>query len=92
MPLSIEVLDGQIISMVDNQGKPVTDAKETLDQYASVDKLFGILDTAINGGADKVTAEYNADYGYPTSISIDYVEQAADDEISFDVSNFEVLK
>jgi hypothetical protein len=91
MPLTIEVKDGQVVSMVDNQGQPVTDFKDTFDQYSSIEKLFELLDLAMNGGADKVTVTYHATYGYPEAVDIDYVEEAIDDEISFTISNLEVL-
>jgi len=91
MPLTIEIQDGQVVSMVDNQGQPVTDFKETFDQYNSIEKLFATLDSAENGGADKVTVTYNAEFGYPESVYIDYIEMAADDEIGFTVSEFESL-
>ncbi len=96
MPLSIEIQDGQVVSMVDNQGQPVTDFKETFDRYNSIEKLFATLDaaenaTAENGGADKVTVTYNAEFGYPESVYIDYIEMATDDEIGFTVSEFESL-
>ena len=96
MPLSIEIQDGQVVSMVDNQGQPVTEFKETFDQYNSIEKLFATLDAAENaatenGGADKVTVTYNAEFGYPESVYIDYIEMATDDEIGFTVSEFESL-
>src|SRR5689334_3283800 len=88
MPLTIEVQDGKVVSMVNSQGQPVTNP-EMLDTYTSIDKLFEILDKALNGGADKVTVTYNSQYGYPESISIDYVAEAVDDEMAFEVSNFQ---
>ena len=32
-----------------------------------------------------------ADLGYPTSVSIDYIENAIDDEVAFTVSSFQLL-
>lgn len=92
MPLTIEIKDGQVVSMLDNQGQSLAAFADAFETYNSIGKLFGILDSALNGGADKVTVEYNADYGYPQSISIDYVEQAMDDEMGFTINEFEILK
>ena len=88
MPLAIEVKDGKVISILDNAGQPVPQFAETFDSYNTIEKLFSKL----NDKADKITVEYNKQYGYPESIYIDYIEKAVDDEISFTVSNFTVLK
>jgi len=93
MPLTIEMRDGQVVSMLDNQGQSIIDNFDPLfEEYNSIDKLFDVLASAIKGGADKVTVEYNADHGYPQSVYIDYFEKAADDEMSFTVSDFEILE
>ncbi len=78
--------------MVDPAGQPVPQFTDTFDKYNTIEKLFNTLDSALNGGADKTTVEYNAENGYPESINIDYIEKAIDDEISFTVSDFVVLK
>lgn len=88
MPLAIEVKDGKVISMVDSAGQPVPQFADIFDTYNTIEKLFGKLSEK----ADKITVEYNKQYGYPESIYIDYIEKATDDEISFTVSNFVVLK
>ncbi len=88
MPLAIEVKDGKVISITDSAGQSVDQFAEIFDAYNTIEKLFNKLDEK----ADKITVEYNAEQGYPQSIYIDYIEQAADDEISFTVSNFTVLK
>jgi hypothetical protein len=49
------------------------------------------LDSSQNGDADEVLVTYDATYGFPTSISIDQIKEAVDDEISYQVENFEVL-
>lgn len=91
MPLSIEVKDGQVVSMVDSQGQPITEFVEEFEQYNTVEKLFNTVEAMSNGGADKVTVEYNAEYGYPHSINIDRVEEAIDDELLLEITEFETL-
>lgn len=91
MPLSIEVKDGQVVSMLDNQGQPITQFVEEFEKYNTIEKLFNIVEQTSNGGADKVTIEYNAEHGYPQSIDIDYIEEAIDDELLLEVSEFEIL-
>lgn len=92
MPLTIEIKDGQVVSMLDSQAQSVSEFADTFERYNTIEKLFGVLDSALNGGADKVTVDYNADYGYPQSTSVDYIELAMDDEMSFTISEFEILK
>jgi hypothetical protein len=92
MPLKIEVKDGQVVSMTDKDGQPTpANYANTFNKAASIENLFAILDSAI-GSASKVTVEYDADYGYPKSIVIDYSKMVYDDEIGYYVENFEVLK
>jgi hypothetical protein len=45
----------------------------------------------LNGAADKVDVEYDPTYGFPTTASIDFVEEAVDDELYLSISNFEEL-
>lgn len=92
MPLTVEVQDGKVVSMLDVQGKPVSDLGDMFDTYNTIDKLFAKLDAALNGEADSTTVEYDSAKGFPTSIYIDYIQEAADDEIGFTVSNLTALE
>ena len=92
MPLTIEVQDGQVISEVDNTGQPVSQFKEVFEKYNTIEKLFDLANAAQTGDADKVAAEYNAEYGYPQMIYVDYLANAADDEMNYAVDLFEILK
>jgi hypothetical protein len=92
MPVSVEVNNGKIISMVGKDGQSTAQYQDTLAQYASVEKLFGTVDAAAKGNAYQLAVEYDSNYGYPQIIHIDYSEKLSDDEISFTVSNLEVLR
>lgn len=95
MPLSIEVRDGEVVSMAYSDGQAVlhTDPNfENFSQYATFERLFAELDTDLNGGADEVTVSYDPTYGFPFQIQIDFIKLAMDDELSLTVSDFEVLK
>lgn len=94
MPLNIEVKDGEILSMKSSDGTPIssTDPEfETFSRYATIDRIFSELKAALGGEADEVTVSYDATYGFPTQISIDYIKQAVDDEMGFTISDFEKL-
>ncbi len=93
-PITVEVKDGQIVSMVGANGAEVLDTDPVyamLSQYANVDSLLVWLGDAL-ATADKVEATYDATYGFPTSVAVDYITEATDDEIWIDVSNFEALE
>lgn len=92
MPLTVEVKDGQVVSLTDVNGQPIREEfRANFEEAATVERLFAIVESAASGGADEVKVEYDAAYGFPASISIDYIKEAVDDEIGYQVSNFEVL-
>ena len=92
MPLIIEVQDGKVGSMEFQSGKEIDPSlRELFDKYATIDRLFAELEADLNGAADKVDVEYDPTYGFHTKASIDFVEEAVDDELYLSSSNFEVL-
>lgn len=95
MPLTVEVKDGQIISLTDAQGVQVLDTDPSyplFSQYATIENLFEELESGLKGGADLVNVTYDEVLGYPVEIYFDYIEAAVDDELSVAVSNLIVLK
>jgi Family of unknown function (DUF6174) len=62
-----------------------------LDFGLSVDGLFAEIATARSGGAHYLGVRYDADYGYPTYIRIDWVERFVDDEVTWVAGKFTVL-
>ena len=93
-PITVEVKDGQIVSMIGANGAEVLDtdpAYAALSQYANVDSLLTWVGEAL-ANADKIDVSYDATYGFPSSVSVDYIAEATDDEIWIEVSNFEVLE
>lgn len=94
MPITVEVQNGEIISMNASDGTPITATDpgyETFSSYATMDRIFSTLEAGVAGDADEVTVKYDPTYGFPTEIYFDYIKAAADDELSLSVSNFEVL-
>ncbi len=95
MPVTIEVENDQVVSITSVKGT-VIDASNTVlypvvQPYATIDDLFEKLKSA-QAEAEEVTVVYDTTYGYPTSITIDYIKQAADDELYLTVESFEVLQ
>lgn len=88
-PVRIEVLDGVVSSAVyvDNE-EPIA---SPLTSVPTIEDLFDEIRDALNGMAFSVTADYDADLGYPIGVSIDHIENAIDDEMAFNVSLFQLL-
>jgi len=94
MPMTVEVQNGEIISMIDANGEafPLTDPmSEFVLKYATIDRIFSELDSDSVRNADKLTVTYDSTYGFPSDVSIDFIELAADDELYLSVSAFEAL-
>ena len=91
MPLSIVVSDGEVVSLATADGSDPGPSLEYFSQADTIEELFDIIETAQSGAADEVKVQYDPDYGYPVSIDIDYIEEAIDDEISYQVANLEFL-
>ncbi len=95
MPLTIEVKDGEVVSMTRMDGSTVKAGEPLYDAaiaYSTMERVFDSLKADLNGGAEKVTVTYDPTYGYPNKIDIDNIIQAVDDELYIQISNFEVLK
>ena len=91
MPLSIEVANGAVQSMTYNDGTPVPqDQTENFARYSTIDAVFGVTADALHR-ADDVKVAYDPTYGFPSSVQIDYMRNAADDELTLSLSNFQPL-
>jgi len=94
MPLVAEVLNGEIVSLTGSDGSviAVDDPNyELFSKYATIDRLFSELEAGLGGGADAVTVTYDSTYGFPTESSIDFITEAADDELYLSASGLEAL-
>lgn len=90
-PVVIEVRNGKRTSITAAQSGLPVDAKY-FKKYDTIPKLFNVIKTAIQDKADNISVTYNPTLGYPTSISIDPEQLAADEEIWLTISNFQIIK
>ncbi len=85
----IRVLDGIVGSAV------YADTEEPislpLTSVPTIGDLFDEIADAMDATAFAVVADYDEDMGYPTSVAIDFIEDAIDDEMAFTVSSFQLL-
>jgi hypothetical protein len=66
--------------------------KSKYELYLSVEGLFDYIQTAIDKKAYSVDVTYDAELGYPTSVNVDYIQRAVDDEIRFRTGKLVVEK
>jgi hypothetical protein len=93
MPLTVEVKDDKVVSITSGKGAVIDSTNpsyEIFQNYVPMENLFAQLKSALEE-ADEVTVGYDATYGFPTSIAIDQIKEATDDELWITVENFEVL-
>jgi len=58
--------------------------------FPNVEGMFSIIDAALERDAARIEVQYDATYGYPTRILIDYDGQwGNDDEVVYTISNFQ---
>lgn len=86
----ITVRDGVPVS-VQPVGEQGAHAGELWSHYDTVEELFGVVQNAIEQDADRLDATFNARFGLPVEVDIDYSEGAADDEFGFIVQTFDRL-
>ena len=98
MPLIVEVKDGKVVSLQSESVGEINPANlQYYERYLTIDKLFNEIEKGFKSEdaeskpAETLTATYDETYGFPTQISIDFIEQAVDDELGLTISNFEVL-
>ena len=94
MPVTVEVRDGQVISVTDSQGQPVA-ADDPIRSFGSeplmtIEGVFAYAREALQT-ADKTDITYDPALGYPVNLIIDRIELAIDDEMSVLISELEVL-
>ena len=86
-PVIIKVQNGVNLS-VEYAQEPKEVTNDFFKPLDTIDKLFGIIQNAIDTGADSLIVEYDATYGYPKSIEIDPITNAIDEEISYFIEAF----
>lgn len=88
-PLKVSVKNGKITQVINlNTNQSITD----LDFPNNIDQLFEIIETAIKENADEILVNYDATFGYPTRIAIDYQTMLADDEVTYLAENLVKLE
>lgn len=87
--LNGQVLNGSVQSTFDGQIDTAL-VSDFYKPYNTIDKVFDYVDGAIKE-ADETTIEYDPTYGFPSTVSVDWIKQAIDDEMYLTLSDFEPL-
>lgn len=88
-PVVVEVRGGAVVERTYASGTSVD--PQYADLFTAVPGLFDLIDEAIRRDAAGLAVRYNAEYGYPESIQIDWVAGAVDDEVSYRITDFALL-
>ena len=84
-PAEVVVQSGVRVSVTDVQtGEPIP--AEWRQYYLTVPELFDFIEDAIDRKAYQIDVTYHAETGFPTHVQIDYIENAIDEEMGFEVS------
>ena len=91
-PVTFEVKDGVAVSMRYADGTEVpAELKEVFAKHDTIDKVFGILQSAATRNAAEIKVTYDDALGYPTEVAIDMDRQMVDEEISYLIANVKAL-
>ena len=91
MPLAVEVQEGQIVAMVASNGADISNYLDTFRQHATIERQFATADSATSHWVYKLAIQYDAKYGFPSSIIIDPYRYITDDATGYYVTDFEPL-
>jgi len=87
-PVQVRVQNGRFFNA---EGSQKAVSENYIQQFGTVEALFGYLETAYQEGADEIVVDYDPTYGVPLRFSIDQIKEAVDDEMSLSVTEFQIL-
>ena len=81
MPLSVEVQNGETVSMAASNGEDITPYMDTFRPHGTIESLFNTVNSSISIFMYRLEVIYDTTYGLPTSIIIDPYRAISDDAI-----------
>ena len=64
---------------------------DIFNQARTVEDVFNFIEELLGKDLGSLIIEYDQVYGFPSTVSVDYNERIADDEIAYLYTNFEIL-
>lgn len=87
-PVRIEVREGEVVEVtLQETGEPVDPS--TVDDFPTVEDLFGMIRNALEREPFRAEAAYDPLLGYPRDVFIDFEEWVADEEFGFVASDLQ---
>jgi hypothetical protein len=84
-PIEIRVLNGVVQKAMLLQEQEALPSVR-MDEALTINNLFDTIHKAVDSKAAKIDVKYDWEYGYPTSIAIDWDKMMADEETYFTAS------
>lgn len=85
-PHQVVVQNGKVVTV---NGLPYN-SSERYGVIPTIPELLQLIKANVDKNPAKKTLNFNATYGYPTSVFFDFSEQMADDEMGYEVTNFKI--
>ncbi|MET4026015.1 hypothetical protein ABIE59_001540 [Marinobacter sp. MBR-99] len=86
-PMRVTVREGKVID-IEGLEQPLNHPDILDERRLTIEGLLDLIEQA-RGNADKLVVEYNAQYGFPASLEVDYSPFIADDEFSYRLTDFQ---
>ena len=83
LPKEVRVVNGTIVSINGEEYDP-----EVHYDFRTINDFFDFIEGKANSNPSSFGVSYDEQYGFPTRIALDPVEQIADDEITYTLSDF----
>jgi hypothetical protein len=90
----VHVRDGKVIK-VEELSSPRLPPEAVMGDpslYPTIEGLFDLLDQFVRDGADVIQFSLDPQFGFPTTISVDRLLGAIDDEVAYSASEFQRLE
>ncbi|MCY4580604.1 MAG: DUF6174 domain-containing protein [Chloroflexi bacterium] len=92
-PVKVTVTNGESQSIVYAESGEMGNTEDSpvfsgSPRYLTIDRLFDVIQDAIDDEPDQITVSYDSEFGYPMNIKIDPNVNAIDDEYILIVSRF----
>jgi Family of unknown function (DUF6174) len=94
MPITVEVRDSKVVSMIDANGVVISTDDPGADfflKYTNINRVYTELTSTWFREADKLTVTFDPTYPVPATVSADFIEMAVDDELYLGISGFTVV-
>ena len=87
--VAIEVRDGKPVSTTWAEGRSTGQPVQNCHPYDTIPEIFGLIDDAEKHDPEELEVSYDPTLGYPVRLKMDPRRTTMDDELSWEVLQFE---